>query len=246
MKELGLPPEEYEAMLAETDTSGMNLGAWTGPKEEVSAEPLTGRETAHFASELVARARLMTRLMNRVAAINGKRSWGFKILGDIMYADVFEQAFPRAVFVLLVRDPRDQALSILQLNEQRRARNQPLFYADYREAAVGWRETITAARAVLKHHRLHVIETRYEDLVMETDREIARLSALLGLDLFAGLRFQDEAFVETHTRRFRHHDNLRNSIHPGSVGKWKERLSEDEQAVFRETAGDVMREFGYL
>ena len=146
--DLGLPPEEYDAILEGTDTGRMNLGAWVGPKEEVSAEALTGRETDDFAGELAARGGLVSRLMRRVAEIHGKTGWGFKILGDVIYADVYAAVWPNATFLLLIRDPRDQAMSILRLNAQRAERDQPAFYEGYRDAARGWRETIETARRV--------------------------------------------------------------------------------------------------
>ena len=250
MKGLGLPPEEYDAIVASVTREGlrttMNLGAWTGPKEDVSAEELTGRETDRFEEELVARGELVRRLMARAAAIAGKRSWGFKILGDMRYADIYQKAFPGAVFLLLLRDPRDQVLSILELNKQRLARGQRLFYAGLAEAAAGWREAIAESRAALRRHGLRFAETRYEDLVSDTDRELDRLGALLGLDLRAGVDYRSDGFVEEHTKRFAHHDNLRNSINASSVGKWRTALSAEEQAVVRSEVGPLMAELGYV
>lgn len=128
-KQLGLPPEEFDAIVRlQKDAAGsMNLGAWTGPKEEVSAELLTGNETSEFERELQARGVITTHLMRRVADLAGKNRWGFKILGDIIYADKYASVWPNACFVLLVRDPRDHALSVMKLNAQRAARGQQLF-----------------------------------------------------------------------------------------------------------------------
>ena len=83
-KELGLTYEEYDGIANSFDKSKMNLGAWVGPKEEVSAEALTGKETHQFENELIARGYLITLLMRRVAQLNHAQTWGFKILGDII------------------------------------------------------------------------------------------------------------------------------------------------------------------
>lgn len=245
-RDLGLPPQEFDALVSAHGTAGMNLGAWVGPKEEVSAEPLSGRETEDFPGELAARAALTTVLMRRTAERHNATRWGFKILGDIVYADLFARAWPNATFILLVRDPRDQATSLLKLNEQRVARQQQTFYDTYREAAAGWRNTIETARRVMAQHRLRCVETRYEDLAMQPEREAARLSAALGLDLTAGLEFHRADFVDTHTKRFKHHDNLRNPVNAASVGRWKETLAPADAAVFAEVSGDLMKDFGYL
>jgi LPS sulfotransferase NodH len=242
---LGLPPAEYDRILEQTPKDGMNLGAWVGPKEEVSAEQLTGNETDHFQSELRARGVLTSKLMRRVAELHGRQTWGFKILGDIIYADVYAKVWPNATFILLIRDPRDQAMSVLKLNEERAQRKQQNFYDDYREAARGWRETIERARALIAQHSIRCIETRYEDLVADTQREIKRLSDALDMDLARGLSFHQQDFVQAHTQRFQHHDNLRNSVNAGSVGKWRENLSEQDLMIFREVAGDLMGELRY-
>ena len=245
VSELGVAPDEYDHIAAEIDTSSMNLGAWTGPKEEVSAELLTGRETDNFVDEMRARGRLVTGLMRRVAEIQGKQRWGFKILGDLIYADVYAAVWPNATFVLLLRDPRDQAMSLLKLNEQRQSRQQQLFYRDYRDAARGWCETIREARGVLQASGLRWIETRYEDLVCDTDRELSRISSELNLDLSGARGFHKQDFVETRVSRLAHHENLRQAVNADSVGKWKRQMRNEDRAVFEEVAGDLMMQLGY-
>lgn len=245
-EQIGLPPAEYDAVLEQTDTSTMNLGAWVGPKEEVSAEPLSGRETNNFQQELHARGELVTRLMRRTAELHGLTTWGFKVLGDIIYADCYTAVWPNCKWLLLIRDPRDQAMSIMKLNEQREARNQPVFYDTCSDAVRGWRDTIIEARRVLRKNNLSFLELRYEDLVVKTDETVDQLSSFLGLDVKSGLDFNRRDFVETHTQRFRHHDNLKNPINAGSVGKWKSAMDERERDVFVEEAGDLMSQLGYL
>lgn len=244
-KELDLPPREFDQIVAQTDAGRMNLGAWVGPKEEVSAEQLTGGETGDFAGEFAARAMLVTKLLRRVAQIHGKQRWGFNILGDLMYADIHAAAWPNATFIHVIRDPRDQAMSILQLNEQREVRGQQSFYVDYRHAAQGWCRTIGATRRVIAANDLRCVEVKYEDLTMHTDKEIARLSQVLDLDIAHGLNFYEQGFVETHTKRFKHHDNLRKAVHTGSVGRWREGMSQSETEIFYEVAGELMTKLGY-
>lgn len=131
---LGLPEQEFDKIIALVPSAEMNLGAWVGPREQVSAEPLSGKETTNFLQELRARSWLTTLLMRRVTELNRKSRWGFKILGDIVFADTYCSIWPNATFILIIRDPRDYALSILELNKQRQARKQPCFYKDVAEA----------------------------------------------------------------------------------------------------------------
>lgn len=223
----------------------MNLGAWAGPKEEVSAEPLTGRETNKFGEELGARAVLTTELMRRVAQLHGRPRWGFKILGDVIHAQTYARAWPNATMILMVRDPRDHALSIMELNRQRAERGQPDFYSDYAAVARGWRQTVEQGRRAIEKSGLRLVTVRYEDLVREPDQEFRRLSEELQIDLSRGHHFYEQGYVASHSRRFEHHDNLRNPINPDSLGKWRRLMSEAERAVFAEIAGDLMLAYGY-
>jgi hypothetical protein len=245
--QLGLPKEDYDAILAGMEhlREAMNLGAWVGPKESVSAEQLSGRETEDFDRELRARGELVTRLMRRTAEREGRARWGFKILGDVVHADRYAAVWPNATFILMVRDPRDHALSVIKLNLQRAERNQPNFYDDYAAVARGWRETIQRGAHVLEANGLRHIVVRYEDLVGEPERELHRLSETLDIDLSRGLDFHREEFVESQIRRFKHHGNLKNPINAASVGKWREQMSDKEVEVFASLAGDVMADYGY-
>lgn len=246
-KQMGLPNADYHKLVHSVEAleSKMNLGAWAGPKEEVSAELLSGAETDCFQEELAARGVLTSALMHHTAEIAGKPRWGFKILGDIIYADQYAAVWPNATFILMVRDPRDHALSVMKLNEQRLARGQQLFYPDYAAVARGWRETIEKGTRVLEDNKLDHVVVRYEDLVLNTKATLKRLGRALDIDLTEAEEFYKADFVDSHTQRFKHHNNLKNPVNSDSVDKWKKKMSLDEVAVFRDIAGDVMVAHGY-
>lgn len=245
--QMGLPEAEYDAIVKTYKPmfAAMNLGAWVGPKEEVSAEPLTGNETNEFATELAARCELVAALMKQTALNSGKKRWGFKILGDIIYADHYAKALPNAVFILLVRDPRDHALSVMKLNEQREERGQQLFYHDYRAVARGWNETIGLGRQVLEQHGLKHVIVRYEDLTADPEGQIELFSKELNLDMSRSLDFYKQDYIDSHTARFKHHDKLKEPVNTSSVGKWKKQMNAEDAAVFVEEAGELMAKYGY-
>jgi hypothetical protein len=247
LEELGLPPRDFAAIVRKSKNlqQAMNLGAWVGPKEKVSAEPLSGRETNQFDSELAARGYLVTQLMRRLAKIEDRARWGIKILGDIIYADRYARVWPNATFILLARDPRDHALSVMKLNEQRAQRGQQNFFDDYRAVAHNWRETMSEGRRVLESSGLRHIILRYEDLVTSPQIEIKRLSDALDIDLSGALDFHKQDYLDKHTQRFKHHDNLKNPINAESVGKWRSKMTPQESEIFAAEAGDVMAHYGY-
>lgn len=244
-EQLGLPPEEFDRIAAEADRGAMNLGAWCGPKEEVSAEPLSGAETDRFVQELTARGELATRLMRTVAAMHGRERWGFKILGDVIHADTYAEVWPEATMILLVRDPRDHALSVMKLNKQREARGQPNFYDDYPSVARGWCETIGEGLEAIRSSGLRYLVVRYEDLIGDTDNELQRLSDKLDIDLSRGREFHKADFIAVHTSRFKHHDNLKRPINSESLEKWRSQMSDADVGIFSEIAGALMQQYGY-
>jgi hypothetical protein len=244
-KELGLPETDFDRIVGECDKRDMNLGAWVGPKEEVSAEPLSGKETDSFASELAVRCGLVAKLLQRTAEAQMKTSWGFKILGDIIHMREYRSAFPNARFILVIRDPRDNALSIMGLNKQREERKQPNFYDDYERAACGWVETIGGARNKAAELNIPLIEVKYEELVSNPEPEIRKLSERLDLDLSGGSQFFRQKFVDDHVSRFKHHDNLKRPINDESVGRWRGQMQPKEADIFTARAGSLMAELGY-
>lgn len=247
LTELGLPSETYDRIVGTWDTSRMNLGAWAGPVEEHSAEPVTGSETERFEEELVARCELVEALMAALCMHVGSRSWGIKILADVAFADKYAKAWPAARVIHAIRDPRDQALSVLGLNEQRRERGQPPFYESVRDAAEGWRQNLLAGREAVRRAGLTAVEVRYEELARRPEAVLQDLEERIGLDgLVASVdAFHRSAVVQKHARRFRHHDNVLRPINTSRIGKWKTAMEPEDRAAVAEICGDLMTELGY-
>ena len=110
----------------------------------------------------------------------------------------------------------------------------------------GWKETVQGGKRLLTSYGLKHIVLRYEDLVTAPEAELRRLTNALDIDLTEGLKFYKADFIEGHTKRFKHLDNLTNPINPGSVGKWRKQMTDEEVKVFVDSAGEVMAEYGYL
>ena len=245
MRQVGLPAQDYDEVLAATDVTDMNLGAWSGPAEDVSAEPLTGRETHRFEPELRARGQLLSVLMRSAAHRTGATTWGFKILGDVVHMETYSAVWPNARVLLVVRDPRDQISSLLAMNEARQARGQLPFYPDVESAAAGWANTYRVGMDALKRTATDHMVVRYEDFVSDPTGTALRIGGWLELPVTEGLDFQDSAFVMSHKARFSHHQQLDQPITPSSVGRWQSRLTEDEASAIARIAGELMHRMGY-
>ncbi len=246
-KGLGLDVDAFDKIRAQYEPlfNRMNLGAWVGPKEAVSAEPLTGLETTSFSSELQARGQLVSALMQKLTNDFNCSRWGFKILGDVIHIKHYAKTWPNATVIFLIRDPRDHALSIMKLNKGRQDRGQQNFYNSYADVAQGWLEAVTLGLEELKQCGLSYLTMRYEDLVTNTHQEISRLSQYLNIDLSEGISFYNKDFISTHTERFQHLNNLLKPINSSSVGRWRADMSKEDLDVFKQVAKSGMELWGY-
>jgi len=155
------------------------------------------------------------------------------------------RAYPQAVVVHMIRDPRDVAASLLQkgwLKTDRAGHDDvgepygghPRFWvepgrvADFdgaseaRRAGWAWRSYVTAARRVPEN----TIEVRYEELAANPAAAAARLAAHIGADpvLLAG------ALADMHAE---------------SVGRWERNLTREQVADVESEAGGLMKVLKY-
>ncbi len=245
LQQFDLERADFDMILSQHDLDKMNLGAWCGPKEAVSAEALTGWESNDFVNELFHRGCLVNDFMEHVAHIKNKSRWGFKILGDVIHISEYAQVWPNATVILLVRDPRDHALSIMALNELRKKRNQDVFYNSYSDVAMGWLKTVDYGLKKIEESGLHHLVIRYEDLVFDPIKTCNRISEELSVEMSRATNFYQSELVEKHVSRFKHHDNLQKPVNANSIDKWRSAMSASDQAIFSEIAGDVMTTYGY-
>jgi hypothetical protein len=167
----------------------------------------------------------------------GKSVYGDKTPVFVSHVRTLAGLFPEAVFVHLLRDGRDVALSIVDVAWGPDSLDQ---------AALYWRQQVRrglrAARS-LGPARYHAV--RYEDLLEAPAAELEKLCGFLGLDyaeqmlsyassadrLLAGLPNPQE------------HGGLRST--PAPRRNWRDKLSAEDRQVFELLAGDVLSEVGY-
>src|SRR6059036_812569 len=105
----------------------------------------------------------------------GKPRWGDKTPLYMQQLPLLERLFPDALWVHLVRDGRDAALSFLELPAGFSGKTwaQPRTVAQF---AARWKVEIDAARALGRRARDRYLELRYEDLVADPTLELRRIS----------------------------------------------------------------------
>ena len=151
----------------------------------------------------------------------GYQSWADKTPHYSFEVVSLRHWFPDAKFVIIHRDGRDVAHSLLNRNW---GPNNIWACANY------WRrccQTLLDAQQSFPEDRIHSL--RYEDLLMEPDSTLNCLSNFLGLE--GDQRIQPKS-----------PDHLRQD----NFDKWRRNLSPRQICIFERTAGDVLNTLGYV
>jgi hypothetical protein len=174
----------------------------------------------------------------------GKPRWGDKTPHYVRRMNLIQGLLPEAYFVHIIRDGRDVALSVKDL----------WFGANsVEEAARRWRRTIERAR---RHSRNlpHYLETRYEDLVSDTESTLRKISDFVDLPWNSAMLEYHETADERISEIERDKgEEERNAIHSltsrppqrDRIGRWKSEMSARDRERFEEVAGETLRELGY-
>jgi hypothetical protein len=174
------------------------------------------------------------------AAKHGKPRWGDKTPAYMRYLPLLERLFPDALYVHLIRDGRDCALSFLGMPDEAPTRTwaHPEDVAGF---ACQWASEIRAARALGERVGPRYREARYEQLVEEPERVVQEICAFASLPYEQSLLEPGE--VEPELAAKPHHRRLLER--PSKGRDWRDELSEPDARAFEAIAGDVLAELGY-
>ena len=121
--------------------------------------------------EAMTTSEALAAIFETYAERQGKPRWGDKTPLYMQQLPLLERLFPDAVWVHLVRDGRDAALSFLELPEGFSGKTWAL-PRTVPQFAARWRTEILAARRLGRHAGSRYLELRYEDLVDEPERRL--------------------------------------------------------------------------
>ena len=183
----------------------------------------------------------------------GKPRWGDKTPRYVTRMRLIEEALPEAHFVHVIRDGRDVALSV---------RDRTVKDYTVERVAQRWKEKVSKARRDAPLLR-HYMELRYEDLVLDPEAALRRISE------FAELPY-DDAMHRYHEgaerrlqemarelpqqggraqlsveRRMATHARTTEPPDPERVTRWRTEMSADDRTAFQGVAGDLLAELGY-
>jgi hypothetical protein len=170
----------------------------------------------------------------------GKPRWGDKTPLYMQQLPLLERLFPDAIWVHLVRDGRDAALSFLELPEGFSGKTWAL-PRTVPQFAARWRTEILAARRLGRNAGSRYLELRYEDLVDEPERNLRLVCEHASLTWDPGMLDHTRPSDTAHMPE---HRNLAQPPTPG-LRDWRSQMSREDALAFEQVAGDVLRSSGY-
>jgi hypothetical protein len=168
---------------------------------------------------------------------DGKTRWADKTPYYLEWVDEIKAVFPEAKFIELVRDGRDVGLSIM-----------PLPFGGNNAWVTGrdWARGIRLGQAAHERWPGDVFTVQYEQLTADPAPYIQRMCEFLGMeyspDMLNVEKTDSSKIVADQAEWF---TNLWAGINQKSVGKWKRKMSEKDQAIFLAAAGPELAAHGY-
>lgn len=190
-----------------------------------------GNDPASFAERCL--------LMDAIGQVKcrGAQKWGLKIQHNIVLLEQFLEFWPQAVFIHLIRDGRDVAASHIRSPWD-------WAYRSIEAAAMGWSSIV--CHPVLRPSS-HLIEMKYEDLLLDTKACLADLLKKLALPWDDGVLHYWEKEQPLLAQPFNHPsaEAVRHPPHQKAISRYQQDLSAEEIAIFEKIAGTALQRYGY-
>ena len=174
------------------------------------------------------------------AAARGKARWGDKTPMYMQRLSLLERLFPAALYVHVIRDGRDCAVSFAQMpgGIVTRTWAHP---GDAAGFACQWRAEIVAARKLGRRAGSRYLEVRYETLVAEPEQTLRAICAHAELPFEpAMLDYAGNVDVSAQP----HQQSLAKPPTPG-LRDWRAEMPDADARAFEAVAGDLLAELGY-
>jgi len=176
-----------------------------------------------------------------------KRRWAEKSPGNLMNLDYIFAAFPEARFIHMIRDGRDVACS-WRTHPRHKVVNGQLVPTNIRrpiaECIDRWVEAMAAARPWRADKRY--MEVHYEQLVRAPAETLREIMAFVNEPWDeAMLDYHEVASGSRDVTRFPQNPEATRAIETKSLSRWQQDLSDDEKAIVKGRAGQLLIEMGY-
>jgi hypothetical protein len=182
-------------------------------------------------------------VMDAIARNQQVPRWAMYDADSVLHMGRFKRDLPNALFVHIIRDGRDIALSLKKMGgftplPWDRGQTQSLV-----ATALYWEWMVHQGRAHGRRFPADYIEIHYEDLVIRPHETLSTLGGFLDHDLDYTRIQQTSLGRLSETNSSFREEGAREQINP--LGRWKERLTPAEVSAIEATVGGCLEENGY-
>lgn len=180
--------------------------------------------------------------MEGVAHQQNAARWAVYDPDNVLFVRQVKQDIPEALFIHIIRDGRDIALSLKKMGGFK-----PLPWDQGGRAlqatALYWEWMVQKGKKYGAQIPSDYIEVHYEELVTEPRAALARLSQFLDQELdYDRVQAAGLGRVSSPNSSF---SEERSEARSNPVNRWKQRLSDDEVAALEALVGECLVEAGY-
>ncbi len=182
-------------------------------------------------------------VMDAVAENQRMQRWAAYDPDNVMHVEQIKREIPNALFLHIIRDGRDIALSLKKMGgfaplPWDRTPTESLV-----ATALYWEWMVRCGRSGGRKFPADYIEIRYEDLITNPRETLGRLGGFINHDLdYDRIQRAGLGRVSDTNSSFREEAANRES---NPLGRWRQRLSHAEIAAIEATVGQTLQENGY-
>ena len=180
-------------------------------------------------------------LMGKIAGSQGAERWAVYNPDNVLYIARIKKELPDALFLHIIRDGRDIAVSLTKMGGLR-----PLPWDKERgvfATALYWEWTVRQGREQGRLIGPDYLEVHYEDLVNKPRETLASVGEFIGQSL------DYDRICRVGLGRVREpNSSFKGELGKGGfspVNRWRQKLSPEQIAVTESLIGDCLQEFGY-
>jgi hypothetical protein len=164
--------------------------------------------------------------------------WGDKTPLNTERIQCIDRVFPRARYIHMLRDGRDAASSAVEAG---------LFGGSTEAACRQWLKRVRNAREMgSRVGSARYMELRYEDLVSKPYEAVEGVCGFLGIEFEEQMMEHSRSFEQMgDTTSLEHHAKVGQPVTTGSIGKWRERLGDEQVRTVEKMLRKHLPEYGY-
>lgn len=199
-----------------------------------------GEISARIISDCHSAGDFLRIVMQEVAHAQGARRWADCTPEHLLYMREIKRQIPHALFIHIIRDGRDVALSYV-----RQGWSHPLPWDRNDRLGVAglyWEWLIRQGREQAKYLGADYCEIRFEDLVTKSRETLSHLGSFIDHDLdYEKIQRAGVGSVKEPNTSFS--DEGGASFNP--VGRWKDKMTAEEVVAFENLVGNSLTQLGY-